>query len=118
MIKERCGTHIRVLHAFLNSTRGNWRNSVYIECRVCRCVRCGREDFLCAPAADGAPLMLPVPDAEIVFGRLIDKSECLGTVSNARFEELYRLYLDGFIGTEAPCPLLRVCAEQSKPENF
>ena len=117
MKNERCQTDVRVLHGFLNSVRGNWHNSVYIECSVCRCGQCGREDFLFAPAEDGTPLFLPVVDAELVFGRMIDKSECLGTVSNARFEDLFSLYLRNHSGDQ-PCPLLRVCAEQSKPEEF
>ena len=117
MEKQRCKTHIRVLHGFLNSVRGNWRNSVYVECSVCRHGGCGREDFLYAPAEDGTPLLLPVPDAEIVFGRLMDKSECLGTVSNARFEDLFCLYLKK-LKSGGQCPLLTVWAEQSKPDEF
>ena len=118
MEKQRCKTHIRVLHGFLNSARSNWRNSVYIECSVCHGGGCGLEDFLYAPAEDGTPLLLPVSDAEIVFGRMIDKSECLGTVSNAKFKDLFFLYLKKFKGTEPSCPLINVCIEQSKPEEF
>jgi len=118
MEKQRCKTHVRVLHGFLNSVRGNWRNSIFIECSVCRCGNCEREDFLFAPAEDGTPLLLPVSDAEIVFGRMIDKSECLDIVSNARFEDLFCLYLKKFRETEPSCPLLKLCAEQSKLEDF
>ena len=58
--------------------------------------------------------MLPVRDAEIVFGRMMDKSECLGVVSNAQFNDLFAQYLKRFDGGKFPCALLRLCAEQSK----
>ncbi|MDR1630762.1 MAG: hypothetical protein LBS36_11235 [Oscillospiraceae bacterium] len=118
MNKPRCKTDIRVLHGFLNATGGNWRNSVHIECNVCRYPPCDRQDFLFAPAEDGTPLLMPADDAEIVFGRMIDKSECLGMVSNARFQELFALFLKKYTGADPACPLLRLCAEQSKREDF
>ena len=118
MEKQRCKTHIRVLHGFLNSVRSNWRNSVFIECAVCHFGRCDQEDFLYAPAEDGTPLFLPVSDADIIFGRMIDKSECLGTVSNERFKDLFSLYFKKYKGSGSSCPFLQVCTEQSKPDEF
>ena len=110
----RCQTAPKVLMAFLNATGGNWRNSLYIDCRVCRLGRCGNPDFLYAPDENGGVIMLPVRDAEIVFGRMMDKSECLNVISNAQFNDLFAQYLKRFEGGESPCALLRLCAEQSK----
>jgi hypothetical protein len=100
--------------AFLNATGGNWRNSLYIDCRVCRVGRCDHPDFLYVPDENGGVIILPVRDAEIVFGRMMDKSECLNVISNAQFADLFAQYLKRFEGGEYPCALLRLCTEQSK----
>jgi hypothetical protein len=91
---------------------------VYVECSHCRHGGCNRQDFLYAPAETGTPLLLPIPDAEIVFGRLIDKSECLAIMTNARLEDWFSLYLSKINKTGYQCPLLALCAEQSKPHEF
>ena len=65
---------------------------MYIECRVCKfprspvCANCA--DFLCIPGEHGEPVMLPVQEADIIFHRLIDKSECLLVISNVVFRDL------------------------------
>ena len=110
----RCQTAPKVLMAFLNATGGNWRNSLYVDCRVCRLGRCDDPDFLYVPDENGGVIMLPVRDAEIVFGRMMDMSECLGVVSNAQFTDLFAQYLKRFDGEDCACVLLRLCAEQSK----
>jgi len=115
---QRNKTHVRVLQEFIETTRTNWRNSVYIECTCCKYGDCGAKDFLYAPGADGRPLFFPVSDAEIVYGRTLDKSECLLSMSNARFEELFSFYFKEFNEEGTQCPLLKVCAEQSKQEEF
>jgi len=81
----------------LNVTGGNWRNAAYIECRCCQyekpAVCANQPDWLYVPAVDGSPLLLPVSDAEILFSRRIDKSECLLEISNVRFQALFRRLL-------------------------
>ena len=55
----RCLTAPKVLMAFLNATGGNWRNSLYVDCRVCRLGRCDNPDFLYVPGEDGGVILLP-----------------------------------------------------------
>jgi len=87
MQHPRCQTAPKILMAFLNATGGNWRNSLYVDCRVCRIGRCDHPDFLYVPDEDGGVILLPVRDAEIVFGRMMDMSECLNVISNAQLSD-------------------------------
>ena len=93
MGKSRCKSNIKTIHRFLNATDGNWRNSFYIHCAVCRYEKepnCG--DFLFVPQPDGRPFLLPIHEAETAFG-LIDRGDCLGQMSNVMFGELYKKWL-------------------------
>ena len=62
-----CITDIKTIHQFLNLTGGNWRNSIYIECKVCKYARtegCG--DYLCVPDENGTPVLLPVKESPML----------------------------------------------------
>lgn len=113
-----CKTPVRVIHSFLNATGGNWRNAVYVECRYCKYERtnlCAKQpDMLYVAAVDGSPLLLPVSDAEILFARRLDKTECLIEISNLRFQELFRLYISPYCEDKTHCPLLGICEKQEK----
>ena len=112
-MNSSCHTPIRIIHQFLNVTGGNWRNAVYIACRCCHyeksAVCAEQPDWLYVPAADGSPLLLPVSDAEILFSRRIDKSECLLEISNVRFQALFRGYIMRHYPDATSCPLLIFC---------
>ena len=118
----RCKTSIKIIHSFLNATGGNWRNSAYIECRHCKYEKselCAEiPDLLYAPAMDGTPLLLPAADAEIIFARRLDKSECLLEMSNLRFQELFKQYITHYCDDKTHCPLLAICEKQSEPESW
>lgn len=91
---SNCITDIRTIHKFLNLTEGNWRNSIYIECKPCKYEPhegCG--DYLCVPDENGAPVMLPICDCKILFSRYIDPSECLLWISHLRFQDLYSAWI-------------------------
>ncbi len=87
---SNCLTDIRTIHRFLNLTGGNWRNSIYIECK-----KCGYEphegcrDFLCVPDENGELILLPLCDCKILFSPKIDPSECLLWISHLKFQTLY-----------------------------
>lgn len=59
MKKVHCQTDVGIVQTFLRLTENNWRNSMYIECRVCKfprspvCANCA--DFLCIPGEHGEP---------------------------------------------------------------
>lgn len=108
MNANECKTDIRTIHSFLCSAQGNWRNSIYVDCSICKFNKesqCG--NFLFVPAYNGSPILLPVSDAEILTGHPIDKSECLGVISNLKFHELFSLWFKLNIDSDEPCPFLQ-----------
>ena len=108
-----CRTSIRIIHKFLNTTGGNWRNSIYVECRCCKYKKpdiCAEQaDWLYVSDSEGTPLLLPVSDAKILFSRAIDKSECLLEISNLRFQALFQDYIMLRHHDSTQCPLLTFC---------
>ena len=108
MAKKQCLAPAGVVRAFLESADDNWRNSFYIECSGCKYEKAeGCGDFLFVPASSGQPVLLPIHDAEIIFGLLIDKSECLGVMGNLRFAEFYRKWIaQSRPAPDRQCPLL------------
>ncbi|MEG0541817.1 MAG: hypothetical protein RR461_03075 [Angelakisella sp.] len=120
MGESRCRSNIRLIHRFLNATDANWRNSIYIECAVCKFgidqTTCG--DFLFAPDEDGTPLLIPVCDAEILAATVIDKSECLGIVTNLRFENLFGKWFRGLGTDHGLCPYLQAIKKLHPPEKW
>lgn len=115
-----CQSSIKVIHSFLNATMDNWRNAIYIECCDCRYrqskICTDIPDMLCAIKEDGAPVLLPVSDAKLLFAQCIDKTECLLILSNLLFQEIYKDYISCFYKDKIQCPLLAICQNQSKPE--
>lgn len=105
--RSRCYGDIRLIHAFLNATGGNWRSSLYIECH-CKYGKQECADFLFAPDEVGRPILLPCRDAEILFARVLDKSECLGILSNLVFHELFRAWFDFYAPDPTQCPFLQL----------
>ena len=100
-----CKSSLQTIGRFLNSTQGNWRNSLYVECRSCRFGFHDYGTFLFVPGPDGVPVLLPESDAEIIFARRLDKSECLGIISGAVFMELYHAYFEAQMEDLQSCPL-------------
>lgn len=111
MKKVHCQTDVGIVQTFLRLTENNWRNSMYIECRVCKfprspvCANCA--DFLCYSWRTWRTVMLPVQEADIIFHRLIDKSECLLVISNVVFRDLYSNYFRRVANKSGECPFLQ-----------
>lgn len=120
MDQSRCCSNIKVIHRFLTATDANWRNSIYIECSACKFgadqTTCG--DFLFVPDEDGTPLLIPVHDAEILAATVIDKSECLGIVTNLRFENLFQKWFRTLSADTGVCPYLQAIKKLHPPEKW
>ena len=120
MGESRCASNIKTIHRFLTVTDANWRSSIYIECSCCKfdadAQSCG--DFLFAPDEDGTPLLLPVRDAAILAARPIDKSECLGIVTNLRFEALFHKWFQSLSPKADGCPYLQAIKTLHAPEQW
>lgn len=106
---NKCYTHYENIGAFLRNINGNWRNSMYVTCTVCKFQKadcCG--DMLVSFGADGAPAMIMAADANFIFGTIIDKTECLCEISNAKFQWLFENYLHQHTKAKASlCALLQ-----------
>lgn len=96
---NKCHTHNGYLSKFIENINGNWRNSVYITCSVCRFQKesdCG--DMLASFDEDGIPTIIMAADANFLFDTIVDKSDCLCEISNAKFyclfENLFKKYAD------------------------
>ncbi len=107
-----CITNIETINRFLNLTEGNWRNSIYIECKKCKYEPhegCG--DYLCVPDETGELVLLPICDCMILFTRYIDPSECLLWISHYRFREIYKAWWEKHSTGLDECPLKAVECE-------
>lgn len=103
----RCKSDIHLILAFLNATQGNWRKTLYVECH-CTYGQKGCEDYLYTPDEAGCPILLPRSDAEILFAQILDKSECLGIISNLCFKELFSAWLNLRAPDTSFCPFLQL----------
>lgn len=106
-VMSNCITDIKTIHRFLTLTEGNWRNSIYIECKTCKYApHGGCADYLCIPDENGTPVLLPVSDAKVLFTKYIDPSECLLWISHNRFLEIYRGWNRKHCTEQDKCPFL------------
>lgn len=103
---SNCITDIKTIHRFLNLTGGNWRNSIYIECRSCSYPHeDGCEGYLCVFDEEAKPVLLPICDCKVLFCRTIDPSECLLWITQFRFLEIYKAQYRR-VPNDSCCPLL------------
>ena len=108
MSNYKCKSSPETIHAFIGCVGNNWRNAAFIQCSVCKHEKteaCG--NFLFTVTREGKPVLIPEKDADVIFGRLVDMSECIFTISNVRFMELYRLWLENNSTCVHPCRLLQ-----------
>ena len=65
---NRCYTNYTNIGKFISNINGNWRNSIYTSCRVCKYEKkncC--DDILVSFDADGMPTFMTVTDANYIF---------------------------------------------------
>ncbi len=82
---------------------------MYISCNLCRYKKeecC--EDVLVSFDEDGFPAIITAKDADIIFGTIIDKSECVDEMNSYKFSSLFYKYFRK-IQDEADqdCPFLK-----------
>ena len=94
---------------FLKASKGNWRNSIFIECSKCKLDaprQCG--GFLLVSDEDGKPIILPEGSLCRILRTDIDKAECVALISRAQFEVLYSLWIDWNIDSPKDCALMHL----------
>ena len=100
------------LFSFLSAAKGNWRNSIYIECGGCpygRQIFCA--GFLMIPDSEGQPVVVP---AEVIqmTGLAADKEECRAVISRQDFEMLYASWLEWHINSSKECVMMQIINHQ------
>lgn len=101
---NKCYTHFLNVGKFIGNINGNWRNSIYVTCSVCKAPKeNGCSDMLVSFDENGIPAVITVTDANYLFGTTVDKSECLCEISNAKFyclfENFFRKCTDSNLST-------------------
>lgn len=90
-------------YLFLSLTRGNWRNSLYIECKNTCCKEC--KGFLMISDTEGVPMLYPVSVFENKTGEVIDKNECVSVISIEAFNAVYDRWLIWNITDKKACSI-------------
>jgi hypothetical protein len=102
------------LFSFLSAAKGNWRNSIYIECHQCNY---GKKNlcpgFLLIPDYDGQPVVIPDSLVERMTGLGADKNECLAVLYRQDFESLYSLWLEWNVSSSNECALMQIVKQNS-----
>jgi hypothetical protein len=79
----------KLLYLFMESVRGNWRNSIYVVCGTAACKRyTDCSGFLLAFNSSGQPVIMPVDYLEKAGDFTLDKSECGVTISKTAFNAI------------------------------
>ena len=89
----------RNLYELLFSCKGNWRNAIYVPCKV-DCSGC-----LATIRQDGAPLLVGVREFEEETEERIDPGDCIGTLSKDAFSSLFSRYLTWEMSSSEQCPM-------------
>ena len=100
------------IEKFIQSVNGNWRNSIYITCKVCRYKNedcC--DDILISFDENGQPILITVKDANIAFDTIIDKSECIVEMSNAKLMLILEQFIIKNTLSNNVCPLLQLAKQ-------
>jgi len=102
------------LFSFLSAAKGNWRNSVYIECGGCPYGKPNScTGFLMIPDFDGQPVVIPAGIVQSMTGLAVDKEECCAAVSRQDFEMLYASWLEWHINSSKECAMLQIIEHQN-----
>ena len=91
---DKCYTNHTNIGKFISNINGNWRNSIYITCSVCK----NKKEYCCSDIlvtfdSEGKPVFITVTDANYIFATVIDKSECLLEISNAKFKGIFERFI-------------------------
>ena len=102
------------LYAFLQASRGNWRNAIWIECKFSLYKNQQCDEYLLAADRTGAPLVFSVEQFRRLTGDTPVKDECIAVLSEQAFEELYSSWLLWHIDWLKDCRL-RQLAQGKEP---
>lgn len=93
-------------YRFLNLTRGNWRNAVFVYCKRQCDIKC--RGYLMIPDTECVPTLYAVADFEEKSNEIIDKSECAACISVETFENIYDRWLLWNITDKKKCNIIQI----------
>ena len=99
--------------AFLESTEGNFRQAIYVNCNCKYEAHADCNDFLFVPGHDCKPIILPVKDLEKFVGDKIDKSECVAILSSQVFIRLYSKWIGLATTSSTECPIQQLLSSNN-----
>ena len=109
-MKKSKENNVCTVYSFLSAAKGNWRNSIFIECNDCLydkdmlyCL-----GFLLNSDAVGRPIVIPVDAIQKMTGMDVEKDECLTVISRPNFEKAYAKWLEWQIDSSKKCALLQL----------
>lgn len=108
------GTNACSIFDFLRNCGGNWRNSLYVPCGVCihPCMARQRGVLVTADGY-GRPQAISVARYEAITGQRIDPEECVGTLQQYAFDQVFREFAFWQCEQVGDCLLCRLDSEIS-----
>lgn len=99
---------------FLRSCGGDWRNTLYIPCGVCiHPCRAKQRGVLMTADSYGRPQAISVARYEAITGQRIDPDECVGTLRQYAFDQIFREFAFWKCDQVGDCLLCRLDSEIS-----
>ena len=99
---------------FLKSCGGNWRNTLYVPCGVCiHPCRSKQRGVLVTADSYGRPRAISVARYEAITGQRIDPDECVGTLRQYAFDQIFREFAFWECEQVGDCLLCRLDSEIS-----
>ncbi len=96
------------LYSFLHAAKGDWRNSIFIECGICPHGKPMCPGFLLTMDSEGRPLLVPVEEFSKITGQAVQKDECLSVLRGSDFKALYSLWLAWQTESAKKCAILQL----------
>ena len=99
---------------FLRSCGGDWRNTLYVPCGICidPC-RAKQRGALLTADNYGRPQAISVERYEAITGQRIDPDECVGTLRQYAFDQIFREFAFWKCEQVGDCLLCRLDSEIS-----
>ena len=93
-------------YTFLSLTRGDCRNSIYIECKFPCCPEC--KGYFMVSDTEGVPMFFSVSLFEKMTNLVIDKNECAAILSKTSFDSVYNRWLIWNVADKNLCSIKQV----------
>ena len=115
METTHCLADAKHIRRFLDACDGYWHRCIYINCVNCRAKSsCNQPGFLFCPDHRAVPLVLPLPDADMLFACRPEPGECLAVFKDSVFLDMYAQFLKEQKILSPDCPCMALLDIQNK----